>query len=570
MRPGQLSRPVESPAVTGPRRLLEHIVLVPLVCAVAYLAIVVVRFTRIIADIHLNPDASWAPVLARDLGSGARGGHILVGGAAHYTTIWFLVLTRWLPFRDALWDAAPFLMFLLGLGFVAWACQRVAGRSAALLTAAIGVGANAAVLLTVMSEGIHGATYFADGVLAAFLVYWAAGTRSRPRSLLWPGAVAVAAVILLAGATLASDTLFLASGLGPFFGAPIALWVLRRDRLSGRMALGTTGITAASVVVALGANRWMQALGYQKTYETNGYAFVSGHVAWLNLRKFGRVLRLLGNGTAASQPFGPREMVYLVMVTLLVGAVVAPFVLLFHSVRTKPRWSDEIDVARFLYLAFWILGGVAVCAAFSLTAFADGPSDPSRYVAPAFFSIAAATPVWAARVGWRRITVALGVALFCVLSITERQSLFLYGTAFQQTATQGPKVIAFLEDQGVTTGYTGYFDSHPLTLRADARVHFYPVLACRSPVSPRLCPFFVNARTSWYFPRPDIRSFVLFDSKTPAYIASIPTGDLGVPKMTRQFGALYVFIYDYDVASRLAAPCPSSSPNQFFCPDSAP
>lgn len=550
-----------------PWRLVPVLTLVPIGAAATYLVIVAARFPRIIADIHLNPDASWAPVLARDLASDRHGGHILVGAASQFTAIWFLVLTRWVPFRDAIWDVAPYLTFLAGLLVVAWACRRIAGLWPAVLTFALAACGNSAVLLTVMSEGIHGNTYVADGLLGAFLVYWA--TRSPDR--VWWGRILVVAMVVIAGSSLASDTLFLASGLGPFLGAALVLWLLRRDRRSGQVALLSTGITAASVVLAGGADRLMTALGFRRTYETGGYALASRRLALANVAKFGRGVRLLGNATPAAGHVGPLGATHLLMLVFVVGAVVLPFVLLGHALHqghwtTRP-WSDGTDEARLLYLAFWILSGLAVGIAFSITTFADGPSDPSRYVLPAFFALAATVPVWGSQLGWRRITVAVGATLFCVLSITEGQTLFQYGTGFHQTAAQGPAVISFLETQGVTVGYTGYFDSHPLTLEAGLRVHFYPVNNCRAPASYRLCPFYVNARTAWYLPRPSTRTFVLFDADTPADVAAVPTTALGAPELERRFGVLYVFIYDYDVAARFTPPCPANAVNPLACPN---
>ncbi|GAC1364046.1 MAG: hypothetical protein NVSMB32_06180 [Actinomycetota bacterium] len=539
--------------------------LIPLVCAGAYLVFLLAHFPRLIADVNLNPDASWAPVLARDLVNSHRGGHILVGAASHFTTIWFLALTTWVPFRTALWDVAPFLTFLAGLGLVAWACRRIAGTWSALATIAIGVSATASVVLTVMSEGIHGHTFFVDGALAAFLVFWA----TRAPGQAWQGRIAVVVMIVLAGTTVASDSLFLPSGLGPLVGAAVALWVVVRDRRTARVALLAGGMAAASVVLALGVNRAMSVLGFERTFERSGYALAARPVALANLRLFTRQLLALGNASFTLHPHGGGEMVHAFMALVVAGAVVLPFALLLRSMLTTRRWApDGPEQARFLYLAFWILSGVATCAAVSLTAFAEGPSDSSRYVAPAFFALAATVPVWAARLGWRRVVLSLGVGLFCLLSLTGRNGLFIYETVFGQnahTAQQRPQAIAFLESQGVTEGYTGYWDSHPVTLLADMRVHFYPVIACRTPASARLCPFFVNTRTDWYAPRPGTRTFILYDASNAPIIASAPTPDLGTAAITRQFGSLTVSIYDYDVAARFARPCPVGASNQFFC-----
>ncbi|MDQ6617599.1 MAG: hypothetical protein M3083_23335 [Actinomycetota bacterium] len=572
MQPGQLTGPaaVAKPGRAGSRLAqvsAQLIALAPLACAALYLLWIIAHFPRIIYDVHLDADASWAPALAGVSATGPGGGHILVGTASHFTTIWFLVLTRWVPFRNQLWDVAPFLMFLAGLGFVAWACRRIAGWWPALLTVAVGASGTAFVLLTVMSEGVHGATYFADSVLAAFLVFWATRSRHHP----WPARIAVAAVIVLAGTTLASDTLFAASGLAPFLGAPLARWLLSRDHESLRMAQVTTGITAASAVLAVGVNRGMQALGFQKTFASSGYALASRRTAIANVGVFGRQLLGLGNGTFSHPPNPAVGAVHFVMALFLVGAVVVLFALLLHSARTKRPWSGETEAAPFLYLAYWTSSAVTVFAAFSLTAFAQGPSNLSRYVQPAFFALAATAPLWAARLGWRRTVVALGAALFCGLSVTGRQGLFIYEPLLRQTPQarhQRSEAIDFLKRHGVTNGYSGYWDSHPLTVQADMQVHFYPVITCRMPASSRLCPFFVNTRTNWYLPRPQTRTFLLFDASNPAGIASRPTPDLGPAAVTGRFGPLYVFIYDYDIASKLARPCPSRAENQFFCPSS--
>jgi len=141
--------------------------------ASGYLLWLIAQFSRIIDAVNLNPDAAWAPVLALEGKSGPEGGFILVGEANHVTTIWFLMATRSLPFRSVIWEWAPFLTFLGGLGLIAWACWKVAGRWAALLALSIGVAATPAVLLTALPEGIHGLTFFADAILAAFLVFHA-------------------------------------------------------------------------------------------------------------------------------------------------------------------------------------------------------------------------------------------------------------------------------------------------------------------------------------------------------------------------------------------------------------
>jgi hypothetical protein len=71
----------------------------PVLLGAGFTAWLLGQFSRVIDVIHLNPDAAWAPVLVRDFDFGTKGGLILVGEASHLTTMWFLNLTRSLPFR---------------------------------------------------------------------------------------------------------------------------------------------------------------------------------------------------------------------------------------------------------------------------------------------------------------------------------------------------------------------------------------------------------------------------------------------------------------------------------------
>ncbi|HVL51959.1 MAG TPA: hypothetical protein VM754_10720, partial [Actinomycetota bacterium] len=205
--------PAPAPAEGGPAlRKASPVWLLawfPMMLAAGYTGWLVAQFDRVMRVIHVNPDAAWAPVLVADMATGTSGGKIFVGEASHLTTIWFLMLTRSFPFRDVLWDWAPFLTFLAGLGLTAWACKRVAGVWPAMLTLALGASATATVILTVMAAGIRGNTFFAVSFLAFALVRLGETGAGRLKTAgMW------ALVVLVAGSTLASDPLFLAVGLG--------------------------------------------------------------------------------------------------------------------------------------------------------------------------------------------------------------------------------------------------------------------------------------------------------------------------------------------------------------------
>lgn len=546
------------------------LVWVPVALASGYLIWLVANFPRIVKAIELDPDAAWAPVLALDLASGPEGGLVYVGEASHYTTIWLLTATRGLPVRDLLWEAAPFALFLLGLAFTAWAIWRSAGRCAALLGLSIGVCAGAPILLTVMSEGRHGHTFFTSAVLAAFLVL----QYSRPGGERYQGRyspllrwLSAAVLVALAGSTLASDPLLLPSGILPFLLAPLAIALVDRTPRNRELAAMAAVIGVLTILTAFLLGRWMHAGGFRKTYATEGYALASPAQALGNLRTFLNRTLELANGFIPGQDldYGFRDFASIGMTMFLVAAVLIP------AIRTVRKFTSDRSVGLGeqplpIMVAFWVMSLLGTAGAFSLSSFASGPSDNLRYVMPAFFALAAVTVVPARRPGWGRTVVVVGASLFCLLSITNRAALFQYERfPNHQAARHQAAIVSFLENEGALLGYAGYFNSHPLTYASEMRVRVYPVLACRLPVSDELCRFPVNIRTAWYQARSGVRSFLLSDHEVPDIIAARFLPEFGKPSAYRRFGNISVYVFDYDIASRLAAPCPLGSP-KLTCP----
>lgn len=544
-------------------RVLGYAPWPPLACSAVYLLWLVGRFPRVVDAINLNPDASWAPVLARDLASGPKGGFIFVGQASHLTTIWFLMATRPLPFRDVIWDWAPFVAFLAGLGLIAWACWKAVGQWAALLSLSIGAAATPTMLLPLFAEGIHGHTFFADAVLAAFLVFHVTRWRDvGPRVRV----MASVLMVLVAGTTIASDPLFIVSGLLPFWVTSGVLWFTHRTRRNKGFAALATVLAGSSVLLAAVIARWMSAYGFRKTYANEGYLLASRDQVVRNVKTFRDHLLTLGNGYFQARPAGLLGLGAVAMALFLCAAVVFTIVLTLRLVL-KRRRDDGEDQPVLTYVVFWMASGLGVFGAFSLSTFAAGPSDTSRYVIPAFYALAATVPVLGRRSWWPRVAAAAGATLFSVLSIAGRNEMFVYREYYflRSMDRDAARVLSFLDSEQVTRGYTGYLTSHYLTYKSDLKVHLYPVITCRQPVSTALCPFSVNTRTAWYQPERGVRSFVLFDAAGPSLISPAPPPDLGGPAAVGHFGDLFVFVYDYDVAARFAPGCPLGSA-AFTCP----
>lgn len=531
-----------------------------MVAAAGYTGWLVTQFDRLMRVIHVNPDAAWAPVLVADMAKGTSGGKIFVGEASHLTTMWFLMLTQSFPFRDVIWDWAPYVTFLAGLGLTAWACWRVAGVWPAMLTLALGASATATVILTVTAEGIRGNTFFAISFLAFALVWLAqAGAGRLKAAAMW------ALVVLVAGSTLASDPLFLAVGLGPLAGAPVVVWLVDRNRRNGLLALGTLAGAGAAVVVSNLVWRVMSAAGFQKNYLTEGYSFATPEQMLANIGEFATHVLALTNGYLSNLP-GQNLVPARIAMALVVLAAAVYGLVLFIRLTLRPRSDEGANTALILYVAFWLLSAAGTFVAFAVSTFPAGPSDSSRYVIPVFFSLAAVAPLLGRNRDWGRVAAAAGALLFCALSIASREEIFAYERVpgFAAIMDEGPAIIDFVQSEGATKGYGGYFTSHQLTLMSDLDVYVLPVIACHQPDSDRLCPFSVNSRTAWYEPEEGIKSFILQDTVSAQAIAPGPPADLGPPSAVRQFGSLEVTVFDYDIASTFAPPCLDSP--TFTCP----
>jgi hypothetical protein len=117
---------------------------------------------------------------------------------------------------------------------------------------------------------------------------------------------------------------------------------------------------------------------------------------------------------------------------------------------------------------------------------------------------------------------------------------------------QEQRILAFLEDEGVSRGYAGYWDAHSFTWHAwhaGAEAAAYPVIACGAPASGALCPLNLASASRWYEPRAG-RSFLLVGPPGILALGPPPTV-FGPPAVTRRFGPYTVHVFDYDIASRL-------------------
>ena len=187
----------------------------PALAGAAYVATVVALGPQLVENNHWDSDVSGPLALADRL----RGsGPVYVPHYGEWTTFWWLLATRALPWHEQLWTASGYALTLLGALLLGLATWHVAGRWAGVTAAAAALVVGPFVLRSLLSTtGSHVTNPFGAVLLAVVLLLL---TRTTSWVLPIGGG-------LIAGATAASDGLLWFAGIAPF---ALAAAVQHRER----------------------------------------------------------------------------------------------------------------------------------------------------------------------------------------------------------------------------------------------------------------------------------------------------------------------------------------------------
>src|SRR5919204_4193527 len=175
----------------------------PALAGAAYVCTVIAVGPELVRAIQWNTDISGPLALAERL----RGsGPVYLPHFGAWTSLWFLLATRWIPGHSELWEATGYVFAVLTAVLLGWATARVAGRWAGVTAGGAALLVGPIALRALMTVIYHVTNPFTAAVLGAYLVLLA-----RTRS--WPLAIGVG---LLAGANAASDPLLWIAGIAPF------------------------------------------------------------------------------------------------------------------------------------------------------------------------------------------------------------------------------------------------------------------------------------------------------------------------------------------------------------------
>jgi hypothetical protein len=533
----------------------------PLPVGVAYLLLLLVKFNQIVAATYLNADAASAPVIGELFGGAPAHRQVFLGQMGWFSTLLFELATRSLPLHRQLWETVPYAMALASVAMIAWAVWRVAGRWAAAIAGVAILCAGPHTLGLLFSLNDHSTTWFALALLAALLVFF-----EVPPA--WLKAWSAAPIALVAGAIVgvnaASDLTLMVAGIVPIVFAAGLTWVLRLGRARASAWWWIVATVVVAIVFDVLTHTWAH---HENVLTPPQYAhntLAAAEAVPTNFKLWWQSLMVLGNGNffGGTLDFASGLQLLCAVLTLVALALVLRFAwraLIASASGQLPenRHADDVwagapanggerdaQALRIAWCAFWGSSAVLLSASF---VFSSNPIDinSSRYLVGVIYAIIALLPLLASSGVVARVAVTAGVTVFALsglVSLLEDEELATGPTSYSLMH----QVERYLDSRGLTVGYANYWDGAPLMWSSHFHIRAYPVQDC----APNLCWSYLHMITSWYTtPRPHQRSFLISDADQA--VSSAPTPNLGNASATQQIGPLTIYVFPYDIASRM-------------------
>ena len=335
-----------------------------------YLVVLATTFTRLIERVYWDSDAATAGLV----GEGAGDGAVVLFRYGWFTSLWFELLTRSLPFHRQVWEVAPYVFALASVALLAWASWRLAGPWAAAMTATVAVAASPFVNYSRVTVNYHTATWVATVVLAVFAL-WLAQKPRIDRAI-----TAGVLVTLLAGTTLASDLLFAFVGLTPLAVTGLLLLFMLRSRFEGALIVASA---ALALPVAWVTSQVMSASRIEVVPVSVKFADVDQ--LWPNFVRWVRMSMQLSNGDyVIDARLGARSLLAAACAALVLVALAIPFVLVGRELLAATP-----SPPRLVYASFW-----ATCLALNGASFvSSSEGNTGHYLTPTLYALAATVPI---------------------------------------------------------------------------------------------------------------------------------------------------------------------------------
>jgi len=520
--------------------------LVPLTIAVAYLIVFLIKLPHNIVALSWDSDYASEFTIPETLVRTGTGGNMVMASAGQWVPLWFGLLTTTLPLHRELWGVAPTILFVAAALTIGWSVAQVATRRAAVLSILLCLVASPLALAFFMAPA-HTTVYISTALLGAYLI-WLARARERRRLLTFAVPPLLGVAI---GTCLSSDFLGIATAVVPL-GLAAILAALRRERRSGIVALSAFTTIAVAIPTAKLTTQIMHSLGFLTLPTPAEVAPLSELPQRAQLLFNG--LKALFNGYLGPGAPGTLHTELGIACAAIMSA--ALLTLVFLWVRTVARfiWSGVRkesqapgELAYSLHIIYWVGSALAACGAFWLAGETGGGTDlHESYYGTVIFSVAAVVPLLLSKGSVARRLVPVGASILFVASLV---GLSTYNMNSDEWVSRSePAVTSIAEANHVTVGYSGYLAGSSITWNTHGRLTVRPLIACANSAGADICPFYMASVPSWYVPA-QRHTFLLTDPEDP-WLSSLPRG-LGRPLAAYAIGAMRMYIYPYDIASRL-------------------
>jgi hypothetical protein len=506
----------------------------PCALAVAYVAVLVQRFPRLIGYENANSDFASAYLLA-DTVSRGHTGHVVLGTQGMWVPLWWGLLTHGLSFHRALWEISPALLLLAAAVLIGWTVARVASASAGLLATSLIIAASPTALVDFTAPAYHNLIIPGAAVLCAYLV-WLLGEEHSRAALI----ASAAGLSVVVGTFLASDELLAVVGLVPFCAAALVVG-LRQRRL--RRLYPAAGLLGGSIVAAIITSQVMGALNFSDNPPPVAFTrrLIPEHLKWLL-----QGLLHFGNGLSVA-PHSSARTVLVVAAAGVTAAGVAGTAWLALRSLGHSRWLRG-SAALAAHSLFWATSLACAAAAYVVTTFASYPQT-ERYFLVAIPAVAATAPLLAHRFA-ARAAVAAGACVVMAASLVSLLAGDERAVIFQGPDTpQAAQIQALVRSQRLGVGYAGYWDAASADWITHERLNIYPLTDRFGPVE----PMYQNRVAAWYAPRAHTPSYLVLAPGDDNLADAIPPS---LPRPAREvhLGPVTVAIYPDDIAKYLRPP----------------
>jgi hypothetical protein len=523
----------------------------PVLCAALYAGAVLANLHTLLAAVYVDSDAALAPVLGQAIGHIPAGSFVSLGNHAWYEEWLFLTATRSLPSHLLLWELAPLAWSLAGLALLLAGARRALGASAALLCAAALVCVGPFGRFCFLAINWHSLTAVHTALLATALVWLA----PRIESLAFGRLLAAAAALGLVDAVaLASDSLFLVWAILPAAVAAVllerGLGAAARRRLLAFL-LVSLAVALVGALLLAGVMRHAGITARALPITTVGPAELPHNLEVL-VESFtfiaGGKLSIAGGFPGIGQ-----------LASAVLALAALAFALLEGVSALRPARAQAVAPRQLAFGAFWACSLLASIVVFVFT---NAPKDAlsGRYLLAAYIATAALLGLAVSRRPAARRPVAVAVCVFAALATYQliRRPFVAMSRPDVRVHLPGPgtatALARFAAREHVGFGYGNYWDAEDLTWGTGFRVWIRPVRPCRAG-GDALCYPQLGDVSSWYRPRPHMRSLLLVDRPGVSYdVITAADPALGRPLAEQRVGYLDAYVYPYDIASRLKRP----------------